>query len=138
MGIDPKKLTERDVIADILEKPVDPFEMKTLIRRLGKPIVDGEGRKSRIPRVARLLGISERKCRSYWDEECEHPHPGHFAKVKRLLGEPIVQEASHELDKLRERIARLETALAVQDENYTEPFRHALRQSVGRSDRSMD
>lgn len=133
-----KRTDGKQMSASVLEQPVCPFEMKRKIRQLGKPLIDGEKKPSRIERVAHHLGLTTRKTRSYWDAEIENPRPEHFAKVKRLLGEPLEERASDEFKQLEDRISRLEAALHVSDPEFHSPFIEFLRSWSEPKDRSLD
>lgn len=114
------------------------IEMQSLIKLIGSPLFADEQRIFRIERAARKLGITSRTAKAYWYGERTNIPSRDMDLARSLAGEPIVKEAKNELAALRQRIARLETAMAVQDEDFSGPFRDALRQSAGRSDRAMD
>lgn len=119
-------------------KMAQAVEMQGLIKSIGHPLFADEQRVFRIERAARKLGITIRSAKAYWYGEREKIPSHHMDRARELAGEPIVKEAKNELAALRQRIARLETALAIQDEDFTGPFRDALRQSSGGADRTLD
>lgn len=106
-------------------------EMQSLIKLIGTPLFADEQRIFRIERAARKLGTSVRTAKAYWYGERTKIPSSHMDKARELAGIPIVKEAKNELAALRQRIARLETALAVQDEDFHRAQIAGLRQSSG-------
>jgi hypothetical protein len=114
------------------------IEMQSLIKSIGSPLFADEQRIFRIERAARKLGITARTAKAYWYGERLNIPASDMDRARDIAQTPVVKEATNELAALRQRIARLETALAVQDEDFSSPFRDALRQSIGSENRTLD
>lgn len=114
------------------------IEMREHVRQIGWPKFPDEQVLFRIERVARRLRISARRARSYWYGEPATITAEHMDKARRLARAPLEEEARNEFAELQNRIARLEAALAVQDEDFHSPSIDALRVSSGRDDRAVD
>lgn len=114
------------------------IEMRDHVRLIGWPQFPDEQVLFRIERVARRLGITPRRARAFWYGEATNIPAEHMDKARRLARAPLEEEARNEFAELQNRIARLEAALAVQDEDFHRPAIDALRVSSGRDDRAVD
>lgn len=83
--------------------------------------------KARIWKLSRLLKWPERRTRAlYYNEQGSRVRAEEVADAEQLQ----THEAKNELSELRQRIARLETALAVRDAAYHSADIDALRQQM--------
>lgn len=99
------------------------------------PIEPGSNAKARIWEAYRKLKLrSVRRARSIWNGEAKRIDHHEMTALQAA----VLKRARIEHARTRDRIASLETALRVADENYFSDQIGALRRMAGRSDRPMD
>ena len=119
-------------------------EAKMILRDLRRGAPGGEYLAVFFARVARRLGISERRVRAFWNGEARQVLAGEMDRLRALAAERAAKQeaaARHEHDALAGRIAIIEARLAAIDADFHGPARSALWASMGepiREDRDMD
>lgn len=105
------------------------MEMSRLVRYAASPSVPGERVPHAIARAARRLGFDRGRTESFWYGKVKSPTPEELEAARR-----VAVERARDLELLRDEycrafdiLARLETRLAVVDEDFHQPSISALR-----------
>lgn len=123
-------------------------EASALLRSLADPRPAGDSVKSAISRAAKRVArfvpphwahrwhagraedIWRQEARGIWAEEMD--------AIRRAADARAAEGARDEFKEISDRIARLEAAMGVSDEEFHSDQGHAWRASIGRSDRTVD
>lgn len=122
-------------------------EASALLRQIAEPRPVGDSVKAAVRRASRRVAafipphwtrwhvgraedIWHRQARGVWAEELD--------AIRRAADVRIVEEARHERAALADRIARLEAALRLSDEDFHRPDLDALRGLGGPPDRPVE
>ncbi len=115
-------------------------EASQLVKALASPPMVGDTVKRQIARAARRIPFwSTSRVKSIWYRDERYRIGADDLAKLRLLANKQQQDTGHaELQKLRARVARLEAALRLADEDFHSNQIDALRRSVGDPDSAMD
>ncbi len=103
--------------------------MRDLVLEVGGNLRGDENRKSWLARVARTIGVTPRMARAAWQNEIKDPEHKVVWKLRAAVARQEA-EAKDELQKLHERLARIERALVQVDPDFHSEDVDALRQQM--------
>ena len=116
------------------------LEMGRLVRLAASPVVPGEHVDYAIGRAARRLGFTRGRVKSFWYGKARGPSPEELETARK-----VAVKHAQDLELLRnehrravEILARLETRLAVIDEDFHQPDTSALRDMARAASRPGD
>lgn len=116
------------------------MEMSRLVRYAASPAVPGEKVPHAISRAARRLGLSRTRTESFWYGRARSVDPTELETVRKVAVERAkdLELLRHEYRRAIDILARLETRLAVVDEDFHQPSISALRDMAGGAPRPGD
>jgi hypothetical protein len=116
------------------------MEMTRLVRSAASPAVPGERVAHAIARAARRLGFDRGRTESFWYGKVRSPSPEELetARAVAVKHAKDLELLRHEYRRAFDILARLETRLAVVDEDFHQPSISALRDMAGGAPGSGD
>jgi hypothetical protein len=109
------------------------MDATAMLRELSKPLPRDEKITVIIERTARRAGLSYSRCFEIWYGRARRIEPAEIARISDALEQKKRLDARNELSELRLRLARLESLLALSDEEFhrdtIDQTRAALRRS---------
>ena len=111
-----------------------------LVRQIAGPAQIGDTIKRQIDRASRRIPFwSYRRVKGAWYAECARIDADEIEQLRKLAADrSVVREAKQERANLLDRIARLEAALGLSDEDFNRPQIDALRGLARPSDSPVD
>lgn len=123
-------------------------EASTLLRSVAEPCPAGDSVKAAINRAAKRVAKfipphwSSRwhvgRAEDIWRQEARGVWAEEMDAIRRAADAKVAQEARNEFRELNAKIARLEAAMGISDEDFTRPQADAWRASLGPSHRPVD
>jgi hypothetical protein len=112
-------------------------EAEQMLQALAEPGVEGESKKQKIERVARLLGFTYWRAFDVWYGKARRIEDHEYAALNEALDKKKSRDIRNELHDLRLRLARLESVLTTQDPEFHRPTLDALGEQVRRHGGSL-
>ena len=94
------------------------MDVTKALRELSMPQNRGEKITVIIERTARLAGLSYSRCYEIYYRRARRIEPEEIARISEALKQKQALETRNELQELRLRLARLESVLLLQDEEF--------------------
>ncbi len=120
-------------------------EASTLLRDIAEPRPVGDSVKLAIGRSARRVSLflpqpmAFGRAEDIWRREARAIRAEEMDAIRKAAkADRLAQEAKNEFTELKARIARLEAALRIQDEDFHSPSLDALGRVAGETDRTLD
>lgn len=102
-------------------------DLAAMLRELSEPWPSGDRIKAAIDRAARQAGLSYWRAFDIWYGKARSIDPDERARIAAALDERRGGAVQHELNELRNHLARLEDLLGRSSEDVSRPAAHSRR-----------